>query len=225
MVIVKYAMVVMVVGATILADRARGAYLISIDTDGSASGTAITYNAGFAFGGDTTSASVSSTPSSAFGMPSANSIFGGNGATFPDTYVFTYNPASQVDNLAIPSGTDLGGGNLATGISGGGPGVYAVYATWPVSGNVSGGNPSFTVSTAGDTFQTAAFSQIDTGNEWFLLGTIDYTSGPITVTQEAGSNTFVSMRSSGVLFEAVPEPSASFLLGVTLFGLVLSRRR
>lgn len=206
-----------------LSVMARGAYLLEIDTDGTDDGV-LTYNPRFSYGGDTTTASQS-TPSTAWGTNGADSIFGGDGSAQPDTYVYTYRPTLDADNLIIPAGTNLGGG-LATGAVGGLTGTYRVYATWPYSENVSGGLTRYTVSTAGDSF----FVDIDQnfkGNVWILLGEIDFSNpaSQITVTQEATeANSFVSMRSYALLFEAtaVPEPATLSLLGL---GLLLVRRK
>jgi hypothetical protein len=205
---------------------AQAAYLIEVDTDGADDGV-LTYNSHFAFGGDTTTASQSAT-STAYGLTGGDSIFGGDGVAELDTYVFTYDPSVDADNLAIPAGTDLGGGILASGLTGGAPDRYSVFATWPITSNVSGGDTAFTVTTSGDSF-TLDFDQngggAGTGNEWIKLGEIDWTSGPITLTQEAGANTFVSMRSSAVMFEVVPEPSTFALGALGLIGLAMWRFR
>lgn len=189
----------------------QAAFLFEIDTDGADDGV-VTYNSDFTFGGDTTTASQSVT-SLAFGTSGGDSIFGGDGAAEPDTYVYTHAPDSEPDNLAIPPGTDLGGGNLATGVVGGAPGLYAVYATWPFTTNVSGGDTRYEVSTAGDAF-TVDIDQNNKGDEWVLLGQINYTSGDITVIQQpTEANSFISMRAYGLLFEALGEqvePRATF---------------
>lgn len=202
----------------------EAAFLIEVDTDG-ADDAVLTFSPNFSFGGDTTTASQSS-PSSAFGMSGGDSIFGGNGSAF-DTYVFSYDPSVDADNLAITAGTDLGSGNLASGITGGAPGVYSVYVTWPFTANVSGGPTNFSVTTAGDSFSTSLDQNAGgagAGNEWFLLGDINWTGGAITLTQESTAATFVSMRSAGALFEAIPEP-ASGVLALFAAGLLGARRR
>jgi hypothetical protein len=202
---------------------AQGALLLEIDIDGADDGV-LTYNPNFSFGGDTTSASQSA-PSSAYGTNLADSIFGGNGVDLPDTYVYNYTPSSDADNLTLSAGQDLGGGNLASGLTGGGLGTYRVYATWPFTSNVSGGITTFTVSTAGATDVVVPIDQNGKGNEWILLGDIVFSDmgSSIVVTQEAGSNTYVSMRAYGVLFEMIPEPASMVLLG--LGGLMLRSRR
>ena len=206
---------------------ASAAYLIEIDTDGLDDGV-LTFNPDFSFGGDTTIASPSS-PSLAYGTSGADSIFGGDGVNNLDTYVFTYAPDSQADNLAIPANTNLGNGNLATGETGGGPGLYNVYATWPYTENVSGGDTEYTVNTTGSGF-TVQIDQNTRGDEWILLGQVDYTSGDITVTQSPTvQNSFISQRAYGLLFEAVDdgvddavtaqfEVSKEFVDGNTLEG-------
>lgn len=185
----------------------HAAYLLEIDTDGLDDGVVV-YNSGFAFGGDTTATSSSSTVTT-YGTTGGDSIFGGDGVLEPDTYIYTYAPDTQADNLAIPAGTDLGEGNLASGIAGGAPGVYDVYTTFPFTENVTGGPTQYDVSTAGDSF-TVEIDQNNRGDAWILLGQINYTSGDITVTQQpTEGNTFVSQRAYGVLFEVDGGPVGS----------------
>ena len=203
---------------------ANAAYIIEVDTDGLDDGN-LTFSPDFSFGGDTTTASQSSA-GSAVGLTGGDSIFGGNGTAMADSYVFTYSPDSQADNLALASGDDLGAGNTASGVLGGTPGIYSIYVTWPSSGNISGDPINFDVTTAGDSLSNS-FNTNNTGDEWFLIGTVNYTSGPITLTQSSTANTFVSMRSAGALFEqtTVPEPGVSLLLAASSLGLFGLRRR
>lgn len=207
---------------TVIANTAYAGYIVEIDTDGADDGV-ITWNPNFSFGGDTTIASQSTT-SLAFGTTGGDSIFGGDGFNAADTYVYQYSPDSQSDNLLISNGQDLGNGNFATGAVGGGSGLYSVYATWPYTENVTGGLTTFGVSTSGDNF-VIQIDQNFLGDEWIYLGDIDYTSGMITVEQMSVSNTFISMRSHGLLFEAVvPEPATALLL-LAAGPFVLRRRR
>lgn len=209
----------------------RAAFILEIDTDGLDDG-ALSYNPGFSFGGDTTAAS-SSAASAAYGASGGDSIFGGDGLFDPDTYVYSYSPGTTPDNLVIPAGTDLGGGLLASGLAGGGAGTYRVYATWPFTTNVSGGDTRYTISTGGAPDLVVEVDQNNLGDEWILLGDISYTDllAPITVTQESQSNTFVSMRAYGLLFEqitpraTIPEPSTFALFGLGLAVLVFRERR
>ena len=206
---------------------AHAAFIIEVDTDGLDDGI-LTYHPNFSFGGDTSAASQSN-PSTAYGMTGGDSIFGGDGLLLPDTYVFTYDPSVDADNLAIPIYTALGDGNYASGLAGGQPGLYFVYATWPWTATVSGGDTRFVGATAGDGFSTdfdVNRGGDGTGHFWYKVGEINWTSGPITVTQQpTAGNTFVSMRSAGLLFEletAVPEPSVIALLGL---GMLLAAHR
>jgi len=204
---------------------AQAGYLLEIDTDGLDDGV-LTFNPNFSFGGDTTTASQSAA-STAFGMTGGDSIFGGDGSALFDTYAFTYDPGVDGDNLLIPGGTDLGGGNLASGKTAGAPDTYAVFATWPFTSNVSGGLTTFTATTAGDNFVLALDQNaggVGSGHDWIKLGEITWSAGPITLTQEAGANSFVSMRSAGILFEPIPEPTA-FALGALGLLTLAARRR
>lgn len=211
----------------------HAAYLIEVDTDGLDNGV-LTYSPHFAFGGDTTSASQSAA-SSAVGLSGGDSIYGGNGSSFPDTYVFTYAPDAHADNLYLDAGAALGNGNFASGAIGGAPGRYAVYAAWPYTTNVNGGLTYYQIETAGDSSLTP-IDQNGSGNAWVKVGEIDYTSGPITVTQTATSNTSVSMRAAGILFELLEAgssggysgPPGPFILGegaARLFGLAFTRNK
>lgn len=218
--------VCVVVAAGMLAPMASAAYLFEIDTDGQDDGV-LTFNSNFSFGGDTTTASQSAA-AQLVGATGGDSIFGGNGSLMPDTYLYTYNPGVDGDNLALAEGTDLGGGNFSTGIAAGGAGRYRVYAGWPVTSNVSGGLVTYDVTTAGDSFsvmidQNTPNAVPNTAADWVLLGEIDFTSGSIDVAQMSGNNTFVSMRAYGLLFEPVPAPSGLAVIGVA--GLFGARRR
>jgi hypothetical protein len=217
-----------VLGTLLLSAPASAAHLIEIDIDGLDDGP-VTFNSHFSFGGDTTTAS-SSVAGTAFGLTGGDSIFGGDGVFSLDTYLYNYNPSLDADNLALAAGQTLGGGNLATGFAGGGAGLYNIYAAWPETDNVNGGDTSYSAATLGDAFATSV-NQNGAAGAWVLLGTINYSSGGITVTQTAGSNTFVSMRAAGVLFERadaprnVPEPSTLLLFAAGIAGIWLRRRK
>ena len=155
--------------ALLMGTAAHGAFIFIIDIDGADDGP-ITYNSNFSFGGDTTTASTS-VASSAFGM-SGDSIFGGDGSALPDTYVYTYTPGIDGDNLVLTPGQDLGSGNFASGAVAGGLGLYNVYATWPFTTNVSGGNTQYQLVTAGVLPVITTLNQNNQGNTWVLLGQI-----------------------------------------------------
>lgn len=187
-------------------------------------------NANFAFGGDTTTASAS-IPSEAIGLTATNSLYSGDGVNFGDTYVYSYTPGTDADNLTIPVGTDLGNGDLATGLPGGGSGLYNVYITWPASTNVNPAGCSLTITSDGTDIVRDPVDMNDGGtgtpggnNAWYLIADgIELTQGnTYTVTQVANVNSWVSMRSHGVMWEAVPEPISLSLLG---FGALFIHRR
>ncbi|MCK4513408.1 polysaccharide deacetylase family protein, partial [bacterium] len=189
------------------------AYLVEVDTDGLDNGILL-FSSDFAFGGDTTTASQSS-PSGAIGMTGGDSIYAGNGSSSLDTYVYTYAPDSQADNLIFLGGGALGDRNYASGATGGGAGTYAVYATWPRTDNVNGGLTHYQIDTAGDSVSSSvdqngpggAGDDVFFGNVWVKIGEIEYTSGSITVIQTPTLDTFISMRAAGVLFELMSEES------------------
>jgi hypothetical protein len=212
------------IAAIASAGVARAAYMIEVDTDGLDNGVLV-FNTFFAFGGDTSSASQS-VAGAAFGMTGGDSIFGGNGTAEPDTYLYFYSPAIQGDNLAIAPGTDLGNGSFSGGLTAGGSGLYNVYASWPTSTNVSGGLTTYTLEDGdGNSIFSTQVDQLTNGNIWVLLGTADLDAATrYVVRQTAGTNTFVSMRASGVLFDPViPEPAALGL--ISLASVAALRRR
>ena len=216
----------------LLAPVAQGAFLIEVDTDGADDG-AFTPSPNFSFGGDTTTASTS-IATSAFGMTGGDSIFGGDGVN--DTYLYSYTPdGGDADNLVAPAGTALNtGGDLATGLVGGVPGLYAVYAAWPQTTGVSAGPTSYQLTDNDNNL--LAFTSIDQNGrdgQWVKLfeATLLFNAGDAVdetflLTQTAGGESFVSMRGGGVLFELVqeiPEPSALLLMGAGLSGVGLRR--
>lgn len=205
----------------------HGAFVIEIDIDGADDGP-ITYSPNFSFGGDTTTAPTSSA-STAVGLIGADSIFGGDGVDFLDTYQYTYMPVTigmDADNTPLAAGTLLNSlDDVASGLTAGLSGLYAVYAAWPQTDNVSGGNTLFEMAHDGGML-SASIDQNALSNQWIPLGTVSLTEGnSYTLVQTAGSNTFVSMRASGVMFDRIPEPGSTALLGAALGLLALRRRR
>lgn len=211
---------------------------------------AATSDSNFSFGGDTTSAS-SSIASFAVGV-GGSSLFGGNG-TATDTYVFSYTPGTDADNFSPAAGSLLGsttgfGTELASGVAGGGSGTYNVYWTTPETTNANAAGAIFTLESDGGDVVTAALNgnnggtgaDLDPGpafvgganNAWLLIGTVTLTAGnTYTVTQEAVTPSFVSMRSAGIMWEAVasapeiPEPGSAILLAGMVGLGVLKRRK
>ncbi len=221
------ALAALAVSLHLSAESSRAAFVIQVDVDGLDDGV-LTFSPNFSFGGDTTTASQSS-PSAAVGLTGGDSIFGGNGVNTADTYVFSYTPSTMmgnVDNLNLAAGTPLNTtGSLASGLSAGASGLYAVYAAWPSTTNVTGGLTTFSLTHDGGTL-SVQIDQNTLSNQWVFLGNATLTEGTsYDLAQVAGSNTFVSMRASGVLFDAIPEPSTGILTLGALAGLVLRRRR
>jgi peptidoglycan/xylan/chitin deacetylase (PgdA/CDA1 family) len=221
----------LMVAALIRLSTAHAGYLVEIDTDGLDDGN-FAWNPDFSLGGDTTAVSQS-IKATTIGLTGGDSIFGGNG--IQDTYVYTYAPDVQADNQYLDAGMALGDGNFATGAFGGGPGRYAVYATWPATTNVAGGLTNYQITTTGDS-ASLSVDQNTKGNVWVKVGEVDYTSGPITVTQTPTSNASVSMRAAGVLFELLSSgntggydgPPGPFILGegpARLFGVAFPRNK
>lgn len=164
-----------------------------------------------------------------------SSIFGGTAA--PHIYQFSYTPGVDSDNTVFTPGQLLGDNyeapNYATGLTGGGDGLYNVYATWVVSDNISGLGTTFTVTSDDSPIAVANIDQ-NTGKSgspggnagWFYLGTVELTAGnTYTVQMAPASDTYVSMRSAGVMWEAIPEPSTLALLVGGLGLFVAARRR
>lgn len=227
-----------------MAVTAHAAWILEIDTDHTTVGNTVAYNSHFSFGGDTTGGVGVSAASPAVGMTGGNSIYGGNGGNLPDTYVYTYTPAVDGDNLVLAAGTPLNdNGNVAGGGTAGATGMYTVYATWPRTTNVSGGLTQYTLSDGVGTIFTTTINQntildnsypgppapLGGGGEWVPIGVALLNSGTTySLTQNPTSaNTFVSMRAAGILFDPVvdvPEPSMFILTGMAFVGLLARRR-
>ncbi|GAA5482705.1 PEP-CTERM sorting domain-containing protein [Haloferula sargassicola] len=223
-----------VVASFLFAASAQAAFVIQVDTDGADDGP-VTYPANFSFGGDTTTA-ASSTDAGTVGTQPGDSLFGGDGVNQPDTYVYTYEPGLDGDNTPLLAGTILTDeGDTATGVTAGGSGLYNVWATWPRTSNVSGGDVRYTLTAGLTTLFDVLIDQnaenlpdaLEPGKdaEWVLLGQADLEAGTAyRLTQQAGLNTFVSMRAFAVMFEPVPEPSVLALSALGLPALLRRRR-
>lgn len=182
------------------AATAHSAWILEIDTDGLDNGVVV-YNPNFNFAADTNTAS-NSAAAAGFGTTGGDSIFGGDGTISADTYQYHYTPGADADNLVVPYAQSLGGAHRGTGLTGGTAGIYRLYALWPFTENVSGGPVTYTIVSDFDVYEVT-LDQNGKGDEWVLIGDIDYRGGGITVFQTAGSNTFISMRASAIMFEQI----------------------
>ena len=169
-------------------------------------------------------------PSRAVGVTAESAVYGG---TVDHVYTFYYTPSPfgslDVDNVVFTGGTDLGNGDLATGLVGGGAGLYNVYATWRASDNVTQNNANFTVASEAEDVSLLNVQQygitvpLPPGSDtWLLLAErVPLITGrTYAVTQAAVVDNWVSMRSHGVMWEFV-EPIEP-LTDVVVPGGVLS---
>lgn len=231
--------------ALICSAQAHAGFVAAVDLDPAGSTIPGSLNPNFSFGGDTTAASES-TPSAAIGLPLHDSIFGGNGSAFPDTYVMSYTPGVDADNFFPAAGSLLGsttgfGTEVSSGVVGGGSGLYNVYITVPDSTNVNAAGSIATITGDGAPVVTGPLdlnsggtgADLDAGpgfvgganNAWLLVGTVPLTAGnTYTLTLEANVNSFVSQRLAGVMWEAVPEPATVTLLAFGTIALIRRRR-
>jgi hypothetical protein len=165
--------------------------------------------------------------STAIGLTATSSAYGST-VTASDVYIYSYTPGVDLDNTVLAAGTNLGNGDLATGLTGG-TGLYNVYITWCPSDNVTA-LANITVTNDGldvvnlnvDMDNVKANENppdviVSKGiNAWMLIAqNIQLTAGTkYTVTQAATADVWTSMRSSGVMWERqVPEPMSLLLLG------------
>ncbi|MBN2511950.1 MAG: hypothetical protein JXB18_03325 [Sedimentisphaerales bacterium] len=150
--------------------------------------------------------------SRAAGCIGTKSAFGGT--VDPDTYIFSYTLGVDADNFSIAAGTNLGNNLLASGLTGGLPGTYNVYITWPSTNNVAPvpGNVTATL-VDDDGSVNVGFSQNDGdvygtnpgGNKWKLLGQVSLslgTTSTVTLVPDVPGS-YVSMRAQGVMWELV----------------------
>lgn len=250
-----------VFAASAIVGSAQAAFIVEAHSSGKANATnfAILPGAGNATG------ATASAASTAVGLSATNSIFSSNNtvADVVDVYQFSYTPGSDADNTALAAATALGNSSasdadgagpgapvyanvpqVATGLVGGGTGIYNVYFTAPASTNVNAAGSLFDItgdagtvslnpvnlnsgSTGPDEVAGGAFTG-GANNLWLQIATVKLTAGTTyTVTVTSNADSFVSQRAHGVMweFQEVPEPVSLGTAGLASLALLAVRRR
>ncbi|MDM8007741.1 MAG: PEP-CTERM sorting domain-containing protein [Phycisphaerae bacterium] len=208
----------------LVASLAQAAFIV--EPHGKASANFAVVNGGGA-------ASIPSTAIGCTGTGSTSHFGGNNDGTLGNTYIVSYTPGVNADNATIAAGTDLGNGDLASGLAGGGSGLYNVYMTVPASTNVNVIGSTFTTSNDGAAVVIGPLN-LNTGgtgtpgatNAWLLIAAnVPLTAGnTYTVTQYVAADNYVSQRLGGIMWEAVPEPAAVVLLSLGSLVMICRRR-
>lgn len=202
------------------------------------------HSSGLGFSNFAGAPSYSASAGTAPGLTATHSAFGG---TSPDVYVYSYTPGVDNDNWIVPvDNRYFGNGLYSTNLQGGQTGYYNVYITWLSSTNVDlagcnidithdGGTTSWT-NVNGNDGGTNAIAEswgpfpvgtVITGanNKWLKIADqVLLTAGDTyTVTQTANNESYVSMRSSGVMWEFVSTPEPATLTLLAVGGIFLRR--
>lgn len=224
------------------ASLSNAAFIIATDGSLGAGNFAFTGGVGGAPRASTSSAgnlpATTDTPPTFFTL---NHVYGGTAT--PHEYTFTYTPSAQTDNVPFAAGTlynslgpdpDL----LSSGMSGGTDGFYNIYRIHPANPSATGGLTTYRVFVNG--LELAGLAQAIDQNaddlasgrnigRWELIGTVAMfdANDTVSVTMAPETDSFVSMRASGIMFEYVapiPEPSAAMLAGLGCLALLYRRR-
>lgn len=164
-------------------------------------------------------------------------------------YTYSFTPGITPDNFQPAAGTDYGNGTefanglTQSGLPDRGTGLYQVFATWykALDGDsnqvITGGLTNYTINGENGSEISVSVNQNDTigspGNDrWLLLGTVELKAGETyiltqTPTSPAEGYDGSSMKSSGVMFAPIPEPSTYAVIfgGLALVGAFVYRRR